>query len=56
MLISADSVRKLAKQIAESNEVFCSGLFLSAKWFAVSELDDDDVQLIVLPDKDTAEY
>ena len=56
MLISADSVRKLAKQITESNEVFCSGLFLSAKWFAVSELDDDDVQLIVLPDKDTAEY
>ena len=56
MLISADSVRKLAKQITKSNEVFCSGLFLSAKWFAVSELDDDDVQLIVLPDKDTAEY
>ena len=56
MLISADSVRKLAKQITELNEVFCSGLFLSAKWFAVSELDDDDVQLIVLPDKDTAEY
>ena len=56
MLISADSVRKLAKQITESNEVFCSGLFLSAKWFAVSELDDDDVQLIILPDKDTAEY
>ena len=56
MLISADSVRKLAKYITESNEVFCSGLFLSAKWFAVSELDDDDIQLIVLPDKDTAEY
>ena len=56
MLISADSVRKLAKKITESNEVFCSGLFLSAKWFAVSELDDDDVQLIILPDKDTAEY
>ena len=56
MLISADSVRKLAKNITESNEVFCSGLFLSAKWFAVSELDDDDIQLIVLPDKDTAEY
>ena len=37
-------------------ETFCSGLFLSARWFAVSQLDHDGIQMIVLPDKDSAEY
>ena len=37
-------------------ETFCSGLFLSARWFVVSQLDHDGIQLIVLPDKDSAEY
>ncbi len=37
-------------------ETFCSGLFLSARWFAVSQLDFDGMQLVVLPDKDSAEY
>ncbi len=37
-------------------EVFCSGLFLSARWFVVSQLDYDGLQVIILPDKDSAEY
>ena len=37
-------------------ETFCSGLFLSARWFVVSQLDHDGIQLIILPDKDSAEY
>ena len=37
-------------------ETFCSGLFLSARWFTVSQLDFDGMQLVVLPDKDSAEY
>ena len=37
-------------------ETFCSGLFLSARWFAVSQLYFDGMQLVVLPDKDSAEY
>ncbi|MBQ8482724.1 MAG: transcription-repair coupling factor [Bacteroidales bacterium] len=37
-------------------ETFCSGLFLSAKWFVVSQLDHDGIQVIVLPDKESAEY
>ena len=56
MLISTDSVNKLAEKIKHSEEVFCSGLFLSARWFAVSQLDHDGFQMIVLPDKDSAEY
>ena len=56
MLISSESVNTLAEKISSSNEVFCSGLFLSARWFVVSQLDHDGIQLIVLPDKESAEY
>ncbi len=56
MLISTESVNTLAKNIRTSSETFCSGLFLSARWFAVSQLDHDGFQMIVLPDKDSAEY
>ena len=56
MLISTKSVIKLAEKIEKSGEVFCSGLFLSARWFVVSQLDYDDIQLIVMPDRDSAEY
>ena len=56
MLISTDSVNKLAERLSSSMETFCSGLFLSARWFVVSQLDHDGIQLIVLPDKDSAEY
>ena len=56
MLISTESVNHIADKIASSAEVFCSGLFLSARWFVVSELDHDGIQLLVLPDRETAEY
>lgn len=56
MLISTKSVNKLAENIVSSSETFCSGLFLSARWFVVSQLDHDGLQLIVLPDKESAEY
>ena len=56
MLISAKSVDILAKRLESDVEIFCSGLFLSARWFVVSQLDYDGIQLIVLPDRDSAEY
>ncbi len=56
MLISSESVNRLAEKISSSGEVFCSGLFLSARWFVVSQLDHDGIQLVVLPDKESAEY
>ena len=56
MLISSESVNSLAEKISASDEVFCSGLFLSARWFVVSQFDYDGIQLIVLPDKEAAEY
>ena len=56
MLISTKSVNTLAEKLSSSTEIFCSGLFLSARWFVVSQLDHDGIQLVVLPDKESAEY
>ena len=56
MLISSKSVKQLAENIGKSSETFCSGLFFSARWFVVSELDHDGIQMIVMPDRDSAEY
>ena len=56
MLISKDPVNRLAQKLASSREIFCSGLFLSARWFVVSQLDHDGLQVIILPDKESAEY
>ena len=56
MLISTESIKKLARQLENSREVFCNGLFLSARWFTVSQLDHDGLQIILMPDKDSAEY
>ena len=56
MLISTEFIKSLSEKIRTSSETFCSGLFLSARWFAVSQLDHDGFQMIVLPDKESAEY
>jgi len=56
MLISTESIKALAEKVRTSQESFCTGLFLSARWFAVSQLDHEGLQMIVLPDKDSAEY
>ena len=56
MLISSKSVNTLATEISGKSETFCSGLFLSARWFVVSGLDHDGIQMIVMPDRESAEY
>lgn len=48
--------KHISRKDRSGEETFCSGLFLSARWFAVSQLDHDGIQMIVLPDKDSAEY
>ena len=37
-------------------DVFCRGLFLSARWFVFSQVADRGVHLIVLPNREAAEY
>ena len=56
MLISSNSVTQIANKVEKCREVFCSGLFLSARWMVVSQLDYQGFQMIVLPDRDSAEY
>ena len=56
MLISTSPTKALARSISLSRESFCSGLFLSARWFVVSSIADSGVHLIVLPTKEAAEY
>ncbi len=56
MLISSDSVKKLSESILNSDESFCSGLFLSARWAVVAQMEYNGIKLIILPDKESAEY
>ena len=56
MLISSKSVTQLAEKIKKGGEVFCSGLFFSARWMVISQLDHQGLQVVILPDRDSAEY
>ena len=56
MLISKKSTELLRRRIDSSRETFCSGLYLSARWFVVSQAAEKDVHLIVLPNREAAEY
>lgn len=50
------SINILKERMSSEKEVFCSGLFLSARWFALSEVASPGINLVVLPDRDSAEY
>lgn len=57
MLISSESCRILGDKLSSGcDRVYCRGLFLSAKWFVISQTAARGLHLVVLPDKETAEY
>ena len=56
MLISSASVKKLSGSIVSKRESFCKGLFLSARWFVVTEVASEGTNVVVLPDRESAEY
>ena len=56
MLISSKTSAELSELIKKQLNTYCSGLFLSARWFVVSQCASTGVNLVVLPDKDSAEY
>ena len=56
MLISEKSSEKLRRAISGGGEVFCSGLFLSAKWMVISQVAEKGLNLLVLPSRESAEY
>ena len=56
MLISQKSTESLRRKVNSSKETSCSGLFLSARWAVIAQVVRQDTHLIVLPDREAAEY
>lgn len=56
MLINRKSAKLLGERLGTDREVFCSGLFLSARWFVFASVADSGLHVLVLPDKEAAEY
>ena len=56
MQISVKETELLNKRISSSYITYCSGLHLSARWFAVSQVVDKGTHLVILPTKESAEY
>ena len=46
----------MRRSITQAQETFCNGLFLSARWFVVSAAAHEGINLIVLPNREAAEY
>ena len=57
MLISEHSTAALQEALASGQkDIYCQGLFLSARWFVLSGARGAGISLAVLPDKESAEY
>ena len=56
MLISSKSSAELIDRISRDSEIFCSSLFLSARWFVLSQVAQKYLQFIILPNQEAAEY
>ncbi len=56
MLISSKSTELLRDRIKTGKEVFCRGLFLSARWFVLSQVAQKGTHVVVLPNREAAEY
>lgn len=57
MLISRDGVSLIKERLASENgDIFCRGLFLSARWFVAAQTGYRGLNMLVLPDKESAEY
>lgn len=56
MLISKNASKTLSEAISSQEKTYCSGLFLSARWFVVSQVAESGTHVIIMPDKESAEY
>ena len=54
--IADSSSSLLAERMAAGGVSWCSGLFLSARWFVMSSLAGKGVHLVVMPNAEAAEY
>lgn len=56
MVINSKATSLLRSRIQTSKEVFCGSLFLSARWFILSQIADKGLHFIILPNQEAAEY
>ena len=56
MKIARRETTELAEKVSAGGKIYCSGLFLSARWFVLSEVAKEGFHLVVLPDREDAEY
>ena len=57
MLISSNSCEKLRDSLKSGRKnIYCRGLFLSARWVVLSSVADKATHFILLPNKEAAEY
>ena len=56
MYVSDNKCKELREAINSSSKAYCRGLYLSARWFVLSNLAKSGMHLVVLPDKEAAEY
>ena len=55
-MINSKSSEKLADALAAGRDAYCGGLFLSARWFVFSQVAHTGLHMILLPEKEAAEY
>ncbi len=56
MQVNSAASALLKSRIVSSKEIFCRGLFLSARWFVFSNCATKGLHLILLPGSEAAEY
>ena len=56
MLISSTSTSLLREKLSGKCDAYCSGLFLSARWFVLSQVAESGTHIVLLPNKEAAEY
>ena len=55
-MIATKASDKLRRQISANRTSWCSGLYLSARWFVLADVARKGVNLIILPDSESAQY
>lgn len=56
MSISTSTSERLLSFSSENKVTYCSGLFLSARWFVLSQVAVKGIHLVILPNHEAAEY
>ena len=56
MLINEKSTSLLVSRLSSKKEIFCRSLFLSARWFVLSQAAQKGIHFIILPNREAAEY